>query len=225
MYVAVRRARVSTVDGNRLARWLHSVLAKGLAVPPEVPPSATRVEGRQLDGGGDGSYGNDDNDGDDGGGDGGGSNGDGDDDNDGDDDGGDDGGDDDGGDDGGGDDNGDDNGGDDDDGDNDNDGDLDEEKRDARAIFEPLPPVVDHGRLSAPVEVRIQNIQFVEIFQYQNIQSVEMKYSSTKYSVRRNIPVQNIQLEIFQYSTTYSVRRNIPVPDIQLAIFQYKIFR
>jgi hypothetical protein len=73
------------------------------------------------------------------------------------------------------------------------------------------------------------------IFQYKVFS--QYGYSSTKYSVSRDIPVQNIQsVRIFQYkvfsqygysSTKYSVSRDIPVQSIQsvpVRIFQYKIF-
>jgi hypothetical protein len=68
-----------------------------------------------------------------------------------------------------------------------------------------------------------------DIFQYKS------RYSSTKHSVRRNIPVQNkyasTQSRIFQYKTSAVeipkhkiFSRDIPVPNMQSAgIFQYQI--
>jgi hypothetical protein len=101
-----------------------------------------------------------------------------------------------------------------------------------------VPQVVHMGRCACTT------YQSAGIFRYKT--SSQQKYSGTKYSVSRDIPVQNIQSAgIFQYtlfsqqgyfSSKYSISRDILVPNSQLVeifpvpnsqlvgIFQYKVF-
>jgi hypothetical protein len=68
-----------------------------------------------------------------------------------------------------------------------------------------------------------KNIPSVRIFQYKI--SSQQEYSSAKYSVGRNILVQNIQTVGEYSSAKYSLGRNIAIQNIHSAgIFQFKIF-